>query len=532
MIESWFTDCVANHPECNPEQNGLPERLIDVGGRRDENLRVVNTREAGISKAAYAALSHCWGGAQPVTTTTDNIEQLQQALRFGSLPKTFREAVLVTRRLGIPYLWIDSLCIMQNDQDDWAREAGRMLKTYSGSALVISAMDGNNCEQGCFVETATANSRLPGVRKENEEAGLPMDAQGSTGEREEVCQISVLPLDQETSTLLRVYRGNAEHPDRIAVLRQRGWTLQEELLARREILCCRPELRWKCQRLQRTESGHQFPRVRSPYSWFDGCDSPPEGVNRLWCDWMRDYSTRSFTFESDRLSALVGIVQHYQRLTGYRHILGCWEETMMTDLFWLRGRNAADPGSALASIPSWSWLTRAKDVEFDFWGWHARAKDGTEEEHARMIEADIVWAGQPLLSELLSSKLILEGPTQEMRLRVDPRALDYNPPYLLVGDEEPEVSIEKGDPIPWSCAGMFDEAQRTRLPEHQIFTCLLIKSRQYPGAYKQEDFLILQNVEKEDGRDDVFRRVGIAMIESKDGTTRFGEATTKRIGLE
>jgi hypothetical protein len=434
-----------------------------------------------------------------------NLGQLQTAIPFDTIPRTFREAIHITRRLEIPYLWIDSLCIVQDDLDDWAKEAAKMKETYSGSAVVISALDGKNCRHGCFVDSD------PAVFNAEE-----LEAR--------VNQLSVRTLGEEAALLLRVYEGKINSLNARHNLRTRGWTLQEELLAHREILCTQPEVRWRCQRAHQTEAGHEFAVVKSLHP-----STSLDKVRWLWCDWMSDYSHRSFTFQIDRLSALVGIMQYYGNRTGYTHILACWKETMIDDLLWLRGQELVDPLTIIPSIPSWSWMTRATNVDFDFWG-RLLDDDRTEEDHTKVIEANTEWAGQPLLSDLLSTKLVLEGPTQQMRLRVDPRAQQYNPPYLKVGDEEPEVSIEDGDPIPWRCAGQFDE---TAERDDEMFTCLLMRSNRvkvvnekYADSAVRESFLILV---QEPGEDDVYRRVGIAIIDSADGW--FGEAKMERIRL-
>jgi hypothetical protein len=87
----------------------------------------------------YAALSYCWGGFQQVTSTTAKLEQYQNRLDFRSFPKTIHDALTVTRSLGIPYLWVDALCILQDDEDDKAREIQKMGDVYSNAMITISA---------------------------------------------------------------------------------------------------------------------------------------------------------------------------------------------------------------------------------------------------------------------------------------------------------------------------------------------------------------------------------------------------------
>lgn len=89
----------------------LPLRVLEVGPKDAETVRLVETHD----KVGYwACLSHCWGGAQPIQTTRDpdTLSQHLVSIQFEDLPKTFREAIIVARRFGVEYLWIDSLCKM------------------------------------------------------------------------------------------------------------------------------------------------------------------------------------------------------------------------------------------------------------------------------------------------------------------------------------------------------------------------------------------------------------------------------------
>lgn len=124
LIKPWLTDCTKDHRGCNQEakQNRwFPTRLIDVGIRKSGGApRLILTAEARLEagKDAYLALSHSWGSKQMVTLTTENITAFQDEILVDKLAPTFKDAVLVARRLSIRYLWIDSLCIVQNSEDD------------------------------------------------------------------------------------------------------------------------------------------------------------------------------------------------------------------------------------------------------------------------------------------------------------------------------------------------------------------------------------------------------------------------------
>lgn len=100
--------CKRNHPRCRVEST-LPLRVIEVGP--EPKLYCTNGENA-----EYVALSHCWGSTQNLTTTTSSLAKRIEGIPWDDIPKTFQDAILLTRELGFAYIWIDSLCILQDDQ--------------------------------------------------------------------------------------------------------------------------------------------------------------------------------------------------------------------------------------------------------------------------------------------------------------------------------------------------------------------------------------------------------------------------------
>jgi len=130
----------------------LPTRLIYVADEHNDPQLCI-TRDSGLDNSAvkYAALTHCWGSIEEfVTTTRDNLEQMLHRIPLSMLTKTFKDAITITRRLGLQYLWIDSLCILQGDQDDWIRESATMANVYSGCTVNIVAAGAPNGSIGCL----------------------------------------------------------------------------------------------------------------------------------------------------------------------------------------------------------------------------------------------------------------------------------------------------------------------------------------------------------------------------------------------
>ncbi|OCK72924.1 hypothetical protein K432DRAFT_260581, partial [Lepidopterella palustris CBS 459.81] len=129
----------------------LPRRVIDVGLNGSHHPRLIETnRDTPV--ADYIALSHCWGGPQnrPLITTRDTLAKRCERIELATMPLTFRHSILVARHLRIPYLWIDSLCVLQDSPEDWEVESAEMASIYQGAALTISASHGADSSAGCF----------------------------------------------------------------------------------------------------------------------------------------------------------------------------------------------------------------------------------------------------------------------------------------------------------------------------------------------------------------------------------------------
>jgi len=157
-LESKRSSCCSSHDTCNlARSNGsLPTRLLDVGNPRASFVKVQVTTPA--TTGEYLALSHCWGDPSDMATVLTNEtfnEYITTGLAFELLPKTFQDAVLFTRSLGKRYLWIDSLCIIQNNADDWDREAATVCSVYQGALLTIAAASSSSGRGGLLYEPPT-----------------------------------------------------------------------------------------------------------------------------------------------------------------------------------------------------------------------------------------------------------------------------------------------------------------------------------------------------------------------------------------
>ncbi|KAK0613663.1 heterokaryon incompatibility protein-domain-containing protein, partial [Immersiella caudata] len=137
---SWVDSCNKSHHKCKTARPGLPKRVLDVGTPTGGGvIRLCRSESAPSNDKRYVALSHCWGATPLPKTLTSNVEERREGIEFSHLPRSFQDAVTVTRSIGIRYLWIDSLCIIQDDQTDWQVELSRMADIYNNANLVIAA---------------------------------------------------------------------------------------------------------------------------------------------------------------------------------------------------------------------------------------------------------------------------------------------------------------------------------------------------------------------------------------------------------
>lgn len=141
QINLWLHNCSTTHQRCHSMEAGtstlLPTRVIDVGppdGIQNPRLKITSGMEGD-----YTILSHCWGRAPLLTTTLSELDSRVDGISMDLLPQNFQDAVKITRKLHLRYLWLDSLCIIQDSPKDWEQESSQMGKYYANAWLTISA---------------------------------------------------------------------------------------------------------------------------------------------------------------------------------------------------------------------------------------------------------------------------------------------------------------------------------------------------------------------------------------------------------
>jgi hypothetical protein len=338
----------------------------------------------------YAALSYCWGELLPLCTTTTTLAQFAQELPTELLPATFADAMSMARAVGIPYIWIDALCIVQDDVEDWQREAATMDRVYSGSQLTIAASSASDSSAGCFPSATTVGHR--------------------------VSKYAALFRHRGSGRYVRFDEGNVrDRPTFNNPLSSRGWTLQEQLLSPRVVSCLQPEMHWQCYGRHSVENGLSFGPVGDTQT--DGrvplriprvltlpqtAAQSPVRLRAAWEKVVEIYSERSLTFERDRIPAMTGILGHFAAVLGEEPVLGLWKTTIARDLAWTRRmrRPAAAPGGPL--LPSWTWLAGSGAVVFRHLngppfpdGPRTGPVQPDAKSHVRLLAYDVRWSGTP-----------------------------------------------------------------------------------------------------------------------------------------
>ena len=201
LVRDWIQACDHDHSGCvSLTESLLPTRVIDV---TSDNPRLVMSQ----GRASYAVLSYCWGMAQALTTTTTTLDQHILGISMNGLPQTIQDAIEVTRRLKLRYLWVDSLCILQDSEDDKAVEIAKMEKIYQNAYVTISAAGPSDCTLG-FLRNLAAPLPMPMAP-----IILPFQAEDGT--------VSTCSLYEQFGENMR------------ASLHKRAWTMQEHLLSPR-----------------------------------------------------------------------------------------------------------------------------------------------------------------------------------------------------------------------------------------------------------------------------------------------------------
>ncbi|KAK5660285.1 hypothetical protein OQA88_12825 [Cercophora sp. LCS_1] len=370
--------------------NGQPPRLYtsDVG-------------ESG----RYVALSYCWGGPQPASTTTKTLAVYAERIPVENQPRTIQDAIRVTRELGIRYLWVDSLCIIQDDDAHKAREIANMRSVYENAVFTLCASSAKKSSDGFLHRRKALTHPITslGYRSRDYFVSFEMDYRCPDGRNGKVSLVG-----DQMSIL---------HHDPIV---DRAWTFQESLLSSRCLVYSTTQMVWRCRTAFKTTGGlldwgnwmsnaplldlgepgpigrlkkpTDDPRMISmftmgndmynltgrtanrPRKGLDGQVLEPSPTADIYLKWMKIvslYTSRQLTDPSDKFRAIAGIARKFAPLLDDQYCAGLWRSNTLDGLAWQRnlygGRNATRTSSSSFDFsgppekkwraPSWSWAS-------------------------------------------------------------------------------------------------------------------------------------------------------------------------------
>ncbi|KAI1454941.1 heterokaryon incompatibility protein-domain-containing protein [Annulohypoxylon moriforme] len=354
FVQKWICECADGHPYCGALTPAtMPKRLLNVHSRNGD---VIFLEEDIAAPAPYVALSHFWKFSQPLKMTRDRLNRLGTTIHLEELSPTLRDAIRIARWLDVEYMWIDSLCIIQDDKEDWDEQSVQMGSIYRQSYFTIAAhVDSNNPSptHGCFLE------------------------------RNHFREISHQDDNGQTcSTLVRGDFTHEDEPVTPASLAGRGWCYQERLLASR-IIHFRPgEISFECFHGIRCECDELLPHDKLPFgrepykSFKEGFAEyattvePYEGsasdilygLNgaKAWLAWrnmVSNYATTDFTFKKDRLPALAGVASRMPKQVLGSYVAGLWTGEIVSELLWRRSYNVKRFRDEPYVAPSFAWAS-------------------------------------------------------------------------------------------------------------------------------------------------------------------------------
>lgn len=385
----WRDECLENHRRCRRSagcnQPKLPSRLIDVTDPEHPLLRESATLAAQGANTQYVALSYCWGQGKKFLTLKSNYVSFTTAgISSHDLPRTFRDAVRATSNIGYQFIWIDALCIVQDDPADLQHELNIMGDIYRYAVLTICAQGAASSHSGLFESSRHPLSLVP-------------------------CRVelSIATTPQSPAVAKCTLAGSVTSKD---YLISRGWILQEDILTSRA-LRFGDQMSWRCMESFRTEtepsfsrssvsclSGSNFQRFGFTPSALDPFKTmrvwlytdlavpqdasipglevvPPESDHfSSWYNMVQIYSDKELSFASDILRAVLGIAAIFRETYKTCYLAGLWKEDLFCGLGWYVSANDTRPVTARGlvsstvatpkpeahSAPSWTWASVGK----------------------------------------------------------------------------------------------------------------------------------------------------------------------------
>ncbi|KAI0369471.1 HET-domain-containing protein [Pilatotrama ljubarskyi] len=526
--------CVREHKNCialSPivPHPLLPTRLVDC---TDPDRPRLTTTDG--EHGSYLALSYVWGEAQPHRTVKANVSAYAKGI--ACLPQTIRDAIRVTHELGFQYLWTDSLCIIQDSDEDKQRELGRMHSIYRDAYLTIIAASAHRVGEGFLQPRPTA--RNTGSVVFPHDITLPFlcpprgpadDALSQTA-MQELGRVHIRPTYTRADGMVVNY-SHAHEP-----ISARGWCLQEYLMSPRALLFTSQTLQFRCHTSTQNigdavhEGGGERRLPDALFRPLD-CDRPPVergskewlDVRKAWQDIVEDYTRRTVGVASDKLVACSAVATAFQRVLHTDYLAGLWRDTLLIDLLWYKEKGDGLPRPAAFRAPSWSWAAVDGKVALGHSMWLSLRPSADSGPVAEVVRCEVTLEDSALpCGEVTDGFLMLHAAlvwcrlhTEGGALRVRLQSAAHARRYGVVGTDDelvPEVELE-AEKLGWAYIDSQADVGAKRLwavpllHEDGLLVGIIVTLVESDGSRSRTA----------EGERKVFRRVGFFDLSEEDG---------------
>lgn len=398
LMQCWLDDCARKHPGCERlrSNNWYPTRILDVHRSNSDIVKLQETNTC-LPDGPYMTLSHSWGEVRINSLTQHNLDEFKRGITVATLPKTFVDAISLTRSFGIRYLWIDSLCIIQDMPSDWANEASRMDRVYRHSFCNIGAAAAANSAGGLF------HPRSPDC--------VNAARFSYSGEQYNILNSRAVALGLNSSPLAK-----------------RGWVVQERWLSPRMLHFDSEQIFWECRTATACETLPKFSLEQIAAHLKYDVDSPtsemPYGIERdgvvtgrlahTWSFLVSIYSRANLTYATDKMVAFSGLAKALQSQEPQdEYIAGLWKKNFIAQLAWSRTTErstSAEQCSPYYSYiaPSWSWASVRGEVTSKL-AFYQDIRYLTI-----FVDHQLEYSGSDSTGQITSGWITLQGPLREM----------------------------------------------------------------------------------------------------------------------
>ncbi|KAH7355273.1 heterokaryon incompatibility protein-domain-containing protein [Rhexocercosporidium sp. MPI-PUGE-AT-0058] len=520
--KAWLRECLGYHTNCGPQHHTatMPKRILDLGVSSDiqSPLKLCLTQEAQV--LSYACLSYCWGKEEYnyFSLLRSNITRLMTEILLKDLPKTIRDALWIARSLATRYIWIDALCIIQDDISDWQDQAPCMGDIYYNATFTIAASSSDHADRGLLQSRPAECYEL------------------------QPCEIFKRLLGRSTPSLYR-------YLDDAPILR-RAWTMQELYLCRRILYVTDAFLAWECRGIQGTELWpFGFPQADEPspasvsmFPFFQAKEifrsraASAEDMHAAWQNLVTDYSSRKMTRQSDILVAIAGLASICKIVDDDEYLAGLWKNNLLSDLLWQSDESRCRSDSYTA--PTWSWAsTHAKHNPGHPDHRHTSIGFTQRSESAEVIftvdDANVSYVKSNDKLQANAGFIKLSGKFAEASINEDYNWAVHGGECLMIGVKDwkatGDFTFDTDDMV--KIVHAFFGPHRARTTDTQVYCLAMIREEvSAERSYGSRQTLISAMILEKVVGSETYKRVGMASFKIYDGETEaFDECQCKTV---